>query len=275
MFWARTWRLLPRNCQEAAVATRRWAVFLKGLAEGYNRCTVSRQQYAEGLSIYPRLKDDAASLEEIRKAISNGQKAGAKQIQVPLDSYYANLRRFAQIGGKGIIVEQIEAVAQSLPAQNASGQSQITEPQKTAIERILARLDDLETRYNQVPLPTPKDVSNQLSDVKESLPTKADEAEAAYDRAYELSQRYRFREAVPYLQKALAVVPLPEFSLALGRTYRELPDLTQAETILRKGLAETEKGEETDVGSELAAELGSVLLLRGTRTQPSATPSGR
>jgi tetratricopeptide (TPR) repeat protein len=253
----------PGKLQEAAAATRRWSVFLKGLAEGYNRCAVSRQQYAEGLSIFPRLKDDAAGLEEIRKAISNGQKTGVKQIQALLDSYYANLRRFAQIGGKEIIVEQIEAVAQSLPARNASGQAQVPEPQKTAIERILARLDDLETRYNQAPLPTPKEVNNQLSDVRESLPAKADEAEAAYNRAHELSQRYRFREAVPYLQKALAAVPLPEFFLALGRTYRELPDLTQAEIILRKGLAETEKGEDTDVGSELAAELGSVLLHRG------------
>lgn len=253
----------PGKLQEAAVATRRWDVFLKGLAEGYNRCTVGQKQYAEGLSIYPRLKEDAASLEEIRKAISNGQKAEAKQIQAPVDRYYANLRRLAQIGGKDIILEQIEAVAQSLPAQNASGQSQIPESQKTAIERILAWLDDLETRYSQVPLPTPKDVGNQLSDVKESLPAKADAAEAAYNKGYELCQRYRFREAVPYLQKALAAVPLPEFYLALGRAHRELPDLTQAESILRKGLAEAEKGEENDVGSELAAELGSVLLLRG------------
>jgi tetratricopeptide (TPR) repeat protein len=253
----------PGKLQEAAVASRRWDVFLKGLGEGYNRCAVSEKQYAEGLSIYPRLKEDAARLEEIRKAISNGQKAEAKQIQAPLDSYYANLRRFAQISGKYIIVERIEAVAQSLPAPNASAQSQLPEAQKTAIERILARLDDLETRYNQVPLPTPKYVDDQLSDVKESQPAKADAAEAAYRNGYELSQRYRFREAVPYFQKALAAVPLPEFYLALGRAYRELPDLAQAESILRKGLAETEKGEDTDVGSELAAELGSVLLLRG------------
>ncbi|HEY2117130.1 MAG TPA: hypothetical protein VGJ51_18670, partial [Candidatus Angelobacter sp.] len=31
----------PMKLQEAAVATQQWDVFLKGLAEGYNKCAVS------------------------------------------------------------------------------------------------------------------------------------------------------------------------------------------------------------------------------------------
>ena len=254
----------PRKLLEAAVATRKWEVFLKGIADGFNGCAVTRKQQGEAFSqIYPRLKEDAAILEEMRQSISNGQKADVKQIQPVLNSYYASLRRFAQIAGKDMVLDQIEALAQSLPAQNTSGKSQTPEQVKTEIDRILSKFDDLETRYNQAPLPSPRDVSNPLSDVRETLPAKADEAEAAYNKGYELCQRYLFRDAVAHLQKALAAVPLPEFYLALGRAYAELYDLKQAENILRKGLAEAEKGEETDTGAELAAELGSVLLHQG------------
>src|SRR5208282_6087889 len=84
--------------------------FLKGLAAGYNTCAITRQQYADGVSrIYPRLEEDAAGLEEIRKSISEGHKADAKRLQQLIDSFYANLREFAQASGKQIILERIEA----------------------------------------------------------------------------------------------------------------------------------------------------------------------
>jgi len=70
----------PKKLQEAAAATQQWNEFLKGLVEGYNACAVTKQQYDDGLNrIYPRLKEDAAGLEGIRKIISEGQRAEAKQ----------------------------------------------------------------------------------------------------------------------------------------------------------------------------------------------------
>jgi tetratricopeptide (TPR) repeat protein len=251
----------PTKLQEAAAATQQWDVFLKGLAEGYNKCAVSRQQYTEGLQhIYPRLKEDAVGLEEIRKAISSGQQAEVKQLQSLLDSYYANLRRFAQIGGKEIILEKIEALSDQI----AGGHKKILEQQKTDTELILAKLNELEARNTQAPLSTPKEVGSQLSEIKQSLLAKSDEAEAAYNKGFELFQRYRFREAVPFLQQALSAVPLPDFYLALGRAYEELPDPAQAENILRKGLTVAkERGNKRRDESAIAGQLGLVLLQKG------------
>jgi tetratricopeptide (TPR) repeat protein len=257
----------PTKLQEAAAATQQWDVFLKGLAEGYNKCAVSRQQYAEGLQrIYPRLKEDAADLEEIRKAIFSGQKAEAKQLQSLLDSYYTNLRRFAQIGGKEIILERIEALAEQVRKgqdQLMIGQTELLEQQKTGEETILARLDKVETRLKQALRTTPKAIGSQLSEIKQSLLAKANEAEAAYNKGYELFERYRFQEAIPYLQQALAAVPLPDFYLALGRAYEELPDPVQAESVLRKGLTAAEARGDEKHESALAGQLGLTLMQKG------------
>ena len=250
----------PKRLQEAAIATQQWDEFLKGLAAGYNSCAVTRQQYAEGLNrIYPRLKEDAADLEEIRKLISEGQKADVKRLQSLLDSYYENLRRFARVSGKDIILERIEALSE----QVTSGQAKIVEQQKTDTERILARLDELEARNRQAPVPTPAEVGAETSETRKSLLAEADEAEAAYKKGYDLLDRYRFREAIPYLQEAVANVPLPDFYLALGRAYLELPNLREAERVLREGL--TLIGGKNDEKHEapLANELGHVLLAKG------------
>ncbi len=254
----------PKKLQEAAVATQQWDVFLKGLAEGYNKCAVSRQQYSEGLNrIYPRLKEDASGLEEIRKAISDGQKAEAKNLQSVLDSYYANLRRFAQIAGKDIILERIEALSE----QVKSGQSEILEQQKTDTKGITdlieAKFKELEARNTQAPLSTPTEVASQISELKQNLLANADEAEAAYNKGYALLERYRFREAVPYLQQALAAVPLPGFYLALGRAYRSIHDLSEAERILRKGLTVVEQRGDEKQESALADQLGQILQAKG------------
>src|SRR5215831_168698 len=62
--------------QQASAATQQWNEFLKGLVAGYNSCVITDQQYADSLKrIYPRLKDDAAGLEEIRKVVSEGRQA--------------------------------------------------------------------------------------------------------------------------------------------------------------------------------------------------------
>ncbi len=192
----------PKQLQEASVATQQWNEFVKGLATGYNTCTVTRQQYADGLNrIYPRLKEDGAALEEIRKQIAAGQKADAKQLQQFVDSFYANLRQFAQASGKEIILQRIEALSE----QVASGQGQILQKE----DQILARLNALEQRNAQMPVATPAEVGKEISEVRKELLSKADAAEEAYNKGYALLDQYRFREAIPYLQAALAVVQLP------------------------------------------------------------------
>src|SRR5271157_870042 len=105
----------PKQLQEAAAATQQWNQLIVGLAAGYNSCAVTRQQYADGLNrIYPRLKEDGASLEELRKLITNGQKADAKRLQSLISSFYSNLRRFAQVSGQEIILQRIDAVSEQV-----------------------------------------------------------------------------------------------------------------------------------------------------------------
>ena len=72
----------PTQLQEAAAATQQWNEFLKGLAEGYNKCVITQEQYAEGLNrIYPRLQEDAADLEKIRELLAKRQKIDEARLQ--------------------------------------------------------------------------------------------------------------------------------------------------------------------------------------------------
>jgi tetratricopeptide (TPR) repeat protein len=240
-----------------------------GLAAGYNSCAVTRQQYADGVTrIYPRLKEDGASLEEIRKQIAEGQKADAKRLQNLISSFYSNLRQFAQAGGQEIVLQRIEALSQQVATekqeiiqQQKASTEQIQQQQKTDTDRILARLNELEERNKQAPLATPASVGAQISELKKTLYAKADAAEAAYNKGYALLDQYRFQEAIPYLQQAVADVPLPDFYLALGRAYRELPDLAQAENVLREGLSLAQLDETHE--APLANDLALVLLGKG------------
>ena len=121
--------------QQASAATQQWNEFLKGLVAGYNSCAITNQQYADSLKrIYPRLKEDAAGLEEIRKVVSEGRKADEKRLKSLLDSYFANLRQFASNSGSEIIIERITAVVEK------------------STDRVLERLDELERNLKQTPI---------------------------------------------------------------------------------------------------------------------------
>src|SRR5579872_3750914 len=164
----------PKKLQEAAVATQQWNELVKGLAVGYNTCAVTRQQYADGLKrIYPRLREDAVELEDIRKMISGGRSADMKRLQSLLDSYYESIRQFAQLSGADIVLQRIEAVAEQI----RSGEFKFTEQQKTDTELILAKLEELKRNNTQTPLTTPAEVRVEISEIRKSLLTKADEAE--------------------------------------------------------------------------------------------------
>ena len=256
----------PKKLQEAAAATQQWDEFLKGLAVGYNTCAVTRQQYADGLKrIYPRLNEDAADLEEIRKVISEGRKADERRLQNLLESYYTNLRQFAQSAGKEIILERIEAVSEQV-ASVQSGQAKMLQGQQqqtTMLEAIQAKLNELTAKSTQAPVPTPAEVGSEISELRKSLLAKADEAEAAYRKGYALLDQFRFQEAIPYLQQAIADVPLPAFYLALGRAYAEAPDLQQAERVFGDGLTLVGKGNDEKAESRLDDQLGMVLLDKG------------
>src|SRR5207247_5759 len=70
-----------------------------------------------------------------------------------------------------------------------------------------------------------------------------------------------FREAVPHLRKAIDAVPLGAFYLTLGTTLQQLPDLVEAERVLREGLRHVDgkAGQEALLNNEL----GLVLKRQG------------
>jgi len=255
--------ITPTKLQEAALETQQWNEFVKGLVVGYNNCAVSKQQYNEGLQrIYPRLKGDAGDLKQILKLIKDGQKVNEARLRSVLDSYLANLRRFATASQSEIIIERIEALVVgqekilAVTEQTSGDTQQLLERQK-ALE---ARMDALERTSKEAPLATPAEVEDEIQKI---LHAKADEAEAAYRKGYELLDRYRFGEAIPYLQHALGIIKLPDFYLALGRAYLYEPDLNKAQQILEEGLAQLADGQNQQHEASLAVFLGIVLENKG------------
>jgi len=249
--------IAPKKLQEAAAATQQWDVFLKGLVAGYNNCVITRQQYADGLNrIYPRLKEDAISLEQMRKLISDGRKTDARRLSMIVDSFYADLKQFAGVSGQSIVLGRIEALSEQL----TGGQNQILRQEQANSDRISAKLDALIDLEKKSPLPSPAEVAQKISSTRKDLLARADEAEASYNKGYDLLNRYRFKDAIPYLEKAVADVPLPEFSQALGYAYTESGNLNEAEKVLRKGLDPLED----DVHkARLASQLAATLSAKG------------
>jgi tetratricopeptide (TPR) repeat protein len=252
----------PKKLQEVTEATQQWDVFLRGLVAGYNNCIVSKQEYAEELNrIYPRLKGDAANLEEIRKAISANRKTDIRRFQVLLDSFYESLKRFAQISGTKIILKRLDDLSNqigSLSEQVARGQSQ----QRADIERIMAMVAEGEARNAGVALSTPGEVDRQLIEVKRRIFASANEAESTYKKGFELFQQRRLKEAIVEFKRAVEAVPLPEFYLALGRAYDISNEYGEAEIVLRKGLAVAEERGDA-IESGLATQLAFTLISEG------------
>jgi len=114
----------------------------------------------------------------------------------------------------------------------SSGQTQIVQKADT----ILAKLNELQEKGSQSPPPTPKEVSSQISDLRKSLFPKANEAEAAYEKGYELLSGYRFRDEIPDLGKRRQFRCRASYS-ALGQAYEALPGLSPAQAALQTRLS--------------------------------------
>lgn len=81
---------------------------------------------------------------------------------------------------------------------------------------------------------------------------------------------YQFKEAAPYLQRALAIVKLPDLYLALGIALHNVPDLNAAEAACRDGLAMLVREPDEKAQSDQSNELGQILLgKRGPGRSPA------
>src|SRR5262249_41934152 len=106
-------------------------------------------------------------------------------------------------------------------------------------------------------------VKKEVSAIKEKLLAKADEAQAAYDKGYDLYERYRFNEAIPPLKAALQIIQLPDFYLALGNAYLGLPDLAEAEKTYTAGLRQSIDGKDEKNEAIFSNQLGQALQAKG------------
>lgn len=253
--------IAPKTLQQAAVATQKLNEFVKALATGYNSCAISKKAYAEGIQgLLPAMRSDGKALESLRQQLLADRRVDATQLAKLLESYNKKLERLAKISGKSIDYERIGAIVDEQLGKHTAS---ILQGQKTSQDVILARLEQLERGRKETPLPTPQQVKTEISAIKQQLLVKADEAEAAYNQGYALMQRYRFAEAIPHLEKALALVKLPDFYLALGSAYLDLPELDKAERILREGLAQMDESGAAEAMANLSSLLGTVLLAKG------------
>jgi tetratricopeptide (TPR) repeat protein len=234
----------PKKLQVASEATQLWNEFIKALVVGYNSCAISKADYSEALrQLYPQLKQEASSLDVIRKLVADGQRTDRVRTKKLLDSYFDNLRRFVVITGKQIELERITA---------------LVDKTEGATEDIAKRLDELKARVDRLEKPT-----QVQSEIRKSLTARADEAESAYVHGYESFDRFRFSEAAESFRRALRIIKLPEFYLALGLACRELPALGEAEKALSDGLAETLASSDKRHEADFNAALGTVLFSKG------------
>lgn len=248
----------PAALQQAAIATWRWNQLLQGLADRYNRCLLPREQYAQALGkVYPRLREDAADLQQILKLLAQGKPVEEKRLGILIDSYSANLRRFAGLGGQDVLLDRIAAVV-----EREGGRDQ---------EQILAGLASAEKSLKEAPpLAAPEAAEERIA---KKLAKKGSNAAEDYRKGFELYQRYRFEESVPFFERALAAARVPELHAALGQALLQLSQLDRAETAFREGLALARREKDAEREAELALGLGQALLQKGDL--PGALASAR
>jgi tetratricopeptide (TPR) repeat protein len=193
--------LEPKTLQQVAATAQQLNEILKFLLLNYNSCAITKEAYDEAvLRILPRVREDGKDLEQIvRKVLSEQQRVDEKRLQRLLDSYLGNLTRLAEISGADFLIDRITKVVEESGEKNTA--------------KILERIDKLQQRLEQARITTPAEVQ---SEIRAALLDKADAAEGAYKKGYELLQRFHFAEAIPYLRQALEIVKLAEFHDALG-----------------------------------------------------------
>jgi len=179
-----------------------------------------------------------------------------------LDAYVSNLKRFAEIGGSERLFQQMSVLADEVRGTREDVR-QGREEQRRGFEDVHREL--YEMKRSVASLSKPQEVSAKISALKTKMLAHADEAEAEYNRGYESLNAFRTADAVESFERASALVPLPEFSLALGTALRLLPDLKRAEQVLTAGLAMVAQSQPKDdpVEAGLADQLGIVLLANG------------
>src|SRR6516162_102594 len=253
----------PKTLQTASAATQQWNEYLKGLAAGWNACAITKEQYAEALQkLYPGMQQDGRGIEAIRQQLAANRRIDEQRLTALLDSYTAKLRQFAEITGNGPLFREMEALTAEVQGARADISRSRTENQQGFAD-LQAKLDAIQRAIQATP--KPQEVSAKVGALKAKMLGRADEAETEYNLGYQSLNQFQLRDAVRHFERASQLVPLPEFSLALGTALRLLPDLTRAEQVLNDALSggfDFSKADE-NVEADLRSQLSLILQEKG------------
>jgi len=253
----------PKVLQQAAVATQKMNEFIKALVLGYNACAVSKAEYQEALErLLPGLQGDAGQLEQFRRRLIADQAVDRERFNQIFSRYEHSLKRFAALSGRELDYERIEAVVdERVRAHVQAGTARVLEGQA----EILRRFNELERRASAAPLPTPQEIDKKITALQAQLAAASERAETEYQEGYRLFERFRFRDALPHLQRAAEAVPLAEIYLALGRAQEEIGASADAERAFRSGIQRARSAKDTETEARLTASLALLIMNTATR----------
>ena len=253
----------PKTLQVATEATQKWNEFLKALVLGYNSCAITKAQYNDAIkTLIPGLAGDSQKLETLAHRIEAGQQVSQSTLDARLAAYVNKLEKLDQINRTTIVHDLKKDIAKA-KVEIIQNQERGKTELKGDIRGVSGQIAELKDMLSKSPLATPQEVKTEISELKKNMLAKVDEAELAYDRGYKLIGEYRFDEAVSYFQQALAILKLPEFYLALGHAYSEIPLPGEAEQALRDGLKLADEEGKEQQQAALSNDLGLVLKDKG------------
>jgi tetratricopeptide (TPR) repeat protein len=229
---------------------------------GYNVCNVTRSQYYEGiLRIYPRLKGDAISLEQIRRELAAGRKANEVLLRKALDVFVADLRSFAAVSNQQSRLDQIEFFVRDIQKNQQANSKELAQI-SSSLEQMKEELKQLSTPA-QIDSAVLQAVRRKDPELTRQLQAWTDLAQTEYRAGYNLLQQFSFSEALPHLRKAYEAVRLPEFAVAVATALRPLLELKEAEVVLRSGISDAATIQNEAVEARLRRILSRVLRDRG------------
>ncbi len=223
-----------------------WSDLMSGLAEGWNRCVLTRAEYESGVAqIYSRLKGAATGLDTLRQAVAAGEPADVKRLTDGLAGFEADLRQLARLAGREVVLDRIAAEIRAEELQASGDLEGARQALAKAMERSEAELgpDDSEVAI----------LANNLGALLEG---KGDfqGAERHFRRALAIDEKVYGPEH-PYVAAD---------AVSLGSLLAKKGDVEGAEPLIRRALAIDEQifGPEHPDVARAANALAMILIVK-------------
>lgn len=105
--------------RKALTAVAEMNEMMRGIAERWNRCELTRKEYETGVpQALARMKADAAGLEKLRlEAVAAGRLANSKRLAEGIAAFDAALHDLARLAGREVVLDRIDAQARAMQLQ--------------------------------------------------------------------------------------------------------------------------------------------------------------